>query len=338
MLTQLFSLVVLWAGSLFVIKASITTGELMSFYSVVGYFTGPVAGIIGFNRTYQDAKIAADRLFEIFELETDEADKRMELKPELIGDISFEKVSFRYGSRIEVFESLDLIIRKGEVTAIVGESGSGKSTIVSLLQNLYPLQEGHIRTGGYDLRHFTNSSVRKCISVVPQKIDLFAGTVAENIATGDFDPDSDRIIDICRKLGMVPFIEELPHGFSTWLGENGVNLSGGQRQRIAIARALYRDPQILLLDEATSSLDPASEEFVKQAVKMLREEGKTVVIIAHRLSTVAVADRVLVLDKGKIVQDGMYRELSAQDGHFREMLRHQSTALTEDVIVKKIMI
>jgi ABC-type bacteriocin transporter len=331
LVSQLFSLIILWAGSVYVIGNSITTGELLAFYSIVGYFTGPIIGIIGFNRTLQDARIAADRLFEIFDLETDEDGTKMDLSHETIGDLDFENVKFRYGTRTEVFESLNLTIRKGLVTAIVGESGSGKTTLVSLLQNLYPLQAGHIRTGGYDLRHFSNSSVRKCISVVPQRIDLFAGSVAENIAVGDFGPDMGKIMEICSKLGMVQFIEELPHGFNTYIGENGTTLSGGQRQRIAIARALYIDPEVLILDEATSSLDSASEEYVKSAVDFLRANGKTVIVIAHRLSTVSIADRIIVLEKGAVVQEGTHRELVRIEGHYKDMLRYQSAGIAERV-------
>jgi ATP-binding cassette, subfamily C, bacteriocin exporter len=330
LLTQIFMLAVLWAGSYYVIGSKITAGELLAFYSVSGYFTGPVSGIIGFNRTYQDAKIAADRLFEIFDLEIDEPNAGMELTGDLAGDIRFENVKFRYGTRTEVFDSLDLVMRRGRVTAIVGESGSGKSTIVSLLHNLYPLQSGHIRIGAHDLRHFSGRSVRKIISVVPQKIDLFAGSVIENIAVGELSPDMEKILDICRQLGMTEFIDELPAGYNTLLGENGATLSGGQRQRIAIARALYRDPEILVLDEATSSLDPASEDFVKRAVAILRKRGKTVILIAHRLSTVSVADNIIVLEKGRVVQEGSQEELSREDGRYKEMLRHQVFVLSEN--------
>jgi ABC-type bacteriocin/lantibiotic exporter with double-glycine peptidase domain len=329
LVTQLISLIILWAGAGFVIRSQITAGELLTFYSVVGYFTGPVTGIIGFNRVLQDARIAADRLFEIFDLETDEGDSKIELKPEMIKEIRFENVSFRYGTRTDVFDSLDLTIKKGQVTAVAGESGSGKSTLVSLLQNLYPLRSGKIRIGGYDLNHFTNQSLRRCITVVPQRIDLFAGNVIENIALGEHQPDMDRIMTVCEKLGMIRFIEELPHGFNTWIGENGATLSGGQRQRIAIARALYRDPEVLILDEATSSLDSVSEGYVKRAIEYLRTEGKTVIVIAHRLSTISLADHVLVLDGGRLVQQGDFNDLVINDGPFREMWRHQSIAVND---------
>jgi ATP-binding cassette, subfamily C, bacteriocin exporter len=331
LVTQLISLLILWAGAGFVIRSQITAGELLTFYSVVGYFTGPVTGIIGFNRTLQDARIAADRLFEIFDLETDEGDSKLELKPEMITDIHFENVGFRYGTRTDVFDALNLTIKRGEVTAIVGESGSGKSTLVSLLQNLYPLRSGTIRIGGFDLNHFTSQSLRRCITVVPQRIDLFAGDVTGNIALGEHEPDMERIIKVCEKLGMLRFIEELPHGFNTYIGENGATLSGGQRQRIAIARALYRDPEVLILDEATSSLDSVAEGFVKRAVEYLRNDGKTVIVIAHRLSTISLADHVIVLDAGRLVQEGGFNELVINDGPFRTMWRHQTIGVPEQV-------
>ncbi len=323
LVTQLITLLVLWTGAGFVLSALITPGELLSFYAVTGYFTGPVTGIIGFNRTLQDARIAADRLFEIFDLDTDDESGRIELKKEMVDDISFEDVRFRYGTRVEVFRSLNLKIRKGEITAIAGESGSGKSTLVSLLQNLYPLQEGHISIGRYNLLHLTNSSIRKIISVVPQKIDLFAGNIFDNIAPGEITPDTEKVMAVCEKLGMTQFVESLPNGFSTYIGENGVALSGGQRQRIAIARALYGDPEIVILDEATSSLDALAEMFVRNALKILRDEGKTVILIAHRLSTINLADSIIVLDRGEVVQNGTYRELSAAEGHFRKMYFQQ---------------
>ena len=331
LVSQLITILVLWFGAGYAIGSQITPGELLSFYSVVGYFTGPVTSLIGFNRTLQDARIAADRLFEIFDLETEDEENKIELKPEMVDDIHFENVKFRYGTRVEVFDSLSLILKKGEITAVAGESGSGKSTLVSLLQNLYPLQGGHIRIGRYDLRHITNHSLRRIVSVVPQRIDLFSGNVVDNIAVGDFNPDMTRIIEVCDKLGMTKFIEQLPNGFNTYLGENGATLSGGQQQRIAIARALYRNPEILILDEATSSLDSVAETFVQNTLRILREESRTVIVIAHRLSTIHMAQRVIMLEKGVVVQDGTLAELSVLDGPFRRMWMHQAIDINETV-------
>ena len=323
LVTQLITVVLLWVGAGFVLDTMVTPGELLSFYSVIGYFTGPVTSLIGFNRTWQDAKIAADRLFEIFDLETDDESNQIGLTREMVGDISFENVKFRYGTRVDVFDSLNLRIRAGDITAIAGESGSGKTTLVSLLQNLYPLQNGSVRIGDYDLRHINNRSLRQIVGVVPQKIDFFSGTVAENIALGEVIPDMQKIITVCGKLGMTGFIERMPNGFKTWVGENGATLSGGQKQRIAIARALYREPEVLILDEATSSLDSLAEKFVHDTVGLLKKEKKTVIIIAHRLSTLSLADRIIVLDRGSIIQDGTFDTLTKEEGLFRTMWTHQ---------------
>ena len=318
-ISRIITIVLLWVGAGFVLDNEITPGELLSFYALVGYFTSPVAGLIGMNKTVQDAVIAADRLFEIMDLEQETTQNQIELTPDKIGDIKFEKVSFRYGTRVQVFTELYLNIPKGKFTAIVGESGSGKSTLMSLLQNIYPIQSGRINIGNYDIKYFKNNSLRKLIAVVPQKIDLFAGNVIENIAIGDFEPDMQRVIDIASKLGITEFIESLPNGFETYLGENGATLSGGQRQRIAIARALYRKPEILILDEATSSLDSKSEQFVQEAICYLKELDKTVIVIAHRLSTVYHADKIIVLDNGKVIEEGKHEELILKQSYYYDL-------------------
>ncbi|KIO77686.1 peptidase C39 [Pedobacter lusitanus] len=309
LISRLLTIVLLWVGAGYVLDGNITPGELLSFYTLIGYFTGPVTSLIGMNKTVQDAVIAADRLFEIMDLERENDENQIDLTPDKIGDIHFENVSFRYGTRINVFEDLNLTIPKGKFTAIVGESGSGKSTLMSILQNIYPIQEGNVRIGSYDLKYIRNASLRQAVAVVPQKIDLFAGNVIENIAVGDYEPDMQKIIEISTQLGIIDFIETLPRGFQTYLGENGTTLSGGQRQRIAIARALYRDPEILILDEATSSLDSASEQYVQKMIDLLKANQKTVIVIAHRLSTLNNADKIIVLDKGVVVEQGTHHEL-----------------------------
>lgn len=308
--TRLFTIILLWSGSYFVINRELTPGELLSFYALIGYFTGPAASLIGANKNIQDALIAADRLFEIIDLETEASNEnKVELTPELIGDIIFNKVSFRYGTRVMVFDGLSLEIKKGESTGIVGESGSGKSTFLSLLQNLYPLKEGNITIGGLNLQYISNQSLRQIISVVPQHIDLFAGTVIENNAVGEYEPDVQKILHLSQLLGINDFIEQLPASYNSIISEHGVNLSGGQRQRIAIARALYRNPEILILDEATSSLDPVSEQKVHEALNWFKEQGKTVIIIAHRLATIKNCDQIIVLKDGKLLEQGKHDSL-----------------------------
>jgi ATP-binding cassette, subfamily C, bacteriocin exporter len=164
--------------------------------------------------------------------------------------------------------------------------------------------------------------------VVPQRIDLFSGNVVENIALGDYQPDMQRVVSLCGKLGMMPFIEELPNGFGTYLGENGACLSGGQKQRIAITRALYRDPEVLILDEATASLDPDSELFVHQTIKQLSKEGKTIIFITHRLAAVQEFDKLFVLDKGKLVEEGHHMELLEKEGKYYDMVKKQLLVTT----------
>lgn len=322
-ISRLFTIILLWSGSFFVVQREITPGELMSFYAIVGYFTGPVASLIGANREIQNALIAADRLFEIMDLEREESQNKIKMKKENMGDILFRNIAFRYGTRVEVFQNFNLKIPSGKITAIVGESGSGKSTIISLLQNMYPIQKGNIRIGEVDLKYADNKSLRELVSVVPQKIDLFAGNVIENIAVGEFVPNMERITRICGTIGILDFIEELPNGFVTYLGENGATLSGGQRQRIAIARALYKNPEILILDEATSSLDSTSENYVQKAIMGLRQQKKTIVLIAHRLSTVINADKIVVLDKGQVLEEGSHNMLYTKKGHYYHLWEQQ---------------
>ncbi len=325
---QLFTIILLWLGSGFVIAQEITPGELLSFYAIVGYFTGPLISLIGANKEIQNALIAADRLFEIFDLEQEASEQKIVLTTEKIGDIRFEKVGFSYGTRVEVFKDFDLTLKKGEITAFVGESGSGKSTLVALLQNLYPLNDGNIFIGETNLKYVEAESLRQLVAVVPQKIDLFAGNVIQNIAVGELEPDMERVLRICKDIGVLAFIEGLPDGFGTYLGENGAALSGGQKQRIAIARALYKQPEILVLDEATASLDSSSESYVQRTVDMLRQQKKTIVIIAHRLSTVVNADRIVVLEKGRVLEQGSHEVLYEKKGAYYQLWRQQLPRFT----------
>lgn len=320
---RLFTIILLWTGSYYVIDQEITPGELLSFYAIVGYFTGPVASLIGANKQIQNALIAADRLFEIMDIERESSENKIKLKKHQIGDILLKDVAFRYGTRVQVFKNLNLEFEKGKITAIVGESGSGKSTLISLLQNIYPIQKGSITIGEIDLKHIENSSLRDLVAVVPQKIDLFAGNVIDNIAVGEFAPEMERIISICKSIGIMKFVESLPNGFATYLGENGATLSGGQKQRIAIARALYKEPEILVLDEATSSLDSTSENYIQKTVQTLRDQEKTIIIIAHRLSTVINADKIVVLEKGDVIEEGGHNDLYTKKGHYFKLWEQQ---------------
>lgn len=323
MISQLLTIVLLWAGAGYVLTHQITPGELFSLYTLVAYFIGPTAALIGTNNTIQEAMIASDRLFEIMDLDSEDDRAKAIINLATIGDIHFKQVTFSYGTRGVIFEGLNLNITSGSFTAIVGESGSGKSTLAALMQNIYPIQKGHIFFGKHAIKHLDNAEIRNLISVVPQKIDLFAGHIIDNIAVGDDDPDLDRIINICTQLGIISFIEGLPNGFQTQLGENGAMLSGGQKQRIAIARALYRDPEVLILDEATSSLDSAAEQHVLQTIDLLLEQQKTIIIIAHRLSAIYKADKIIVLAQGKVVEEGSHAEMILANGPYCKLWQQQ---------------
>lgn len=322
------TIAVLWYGSIQVIDREMTAGTLMVFYSLINYVVSPIGTLISSNQTIQDALIAADRLFQIMDLEREqENEQKIRLKSDMIGDIHFENVTFRYGSRKEVFNGLNLTIEQGKTTAILGESGSGKTTLVSLLQHIYPIQSGRICIGEHDVAQIDNKSLRRRIGTVPQQIELFAGNIIENIAIGDLQPDMTRITALVEQLGLRSFIERLPNGYLTYIGEHGASLSGGERQRLAIARALYKQPDILIFDEATSSLDSISENHVKQTLEALAQEGKTIIVIAHRLSTVKDADRIVVIDKGKVVESGTHQELFDTGGLYNRLWNEQFNIL-----------
>ena len=329
-LSRVFTIIILWIGTYYVVDNTITPGELLSFYAIIGYFTAPVTQLIGLNKIIQNALIAADRLFEIMDLERENDENKITFSKEMIGDIRFENISFSYGSRVDVFENFSLVIQKSKMTAIIGESGSGKTTIVSLLQKLYPLKTGKIVVGNHNIECFDNVSLRNMVASVPQQLNLFAGNVVENIALGEFNPDMERIVSICTQLGMIDFIEKLPAGFNTYIGENGASLSGGQKQRLAIARALYKNPEILILDEATSALDSESEQFVQTTIDNLRNEGKTIIIIAHRLSTVVNADEIVVLENGNLLEHGSHSKLYKSKGKYWEMWQKQLPVFMND--------
>ena len=320
---------VLWIGSNLVINQTLTPGSLMIFYSQIGYVLSPIGSLISSNQTIQDAQIAADRLFQILDLETENTDvsTKVKMEPDMVGDIVFDGVSFRYGSRKQVFSSLSLVIPKGKTTAVVGESGSGKTTLVSLLQHIYPIQAGRISIGQYDIAMISNESLRRFIGIVPQKVELFSGTLLSNICLGNLQPDMRRVLDIITQLGLKDFVDALPKGLDTMVSEQGTTFSGGERQRIAIARALYKQPEVLIFDEATSSLDSISERFVKETLHALAAQGKTIIVIAHRLSTIKDADRIVVIDKGEVAECGTHSELIAQNGVFQRLWYAQNNVI-----------
>jgi subfamily B ATP-binding cassette protein MsbA len=313
------SIVVLWYGGHLVAAGDLTAGQLVAFLLYMNMVAGPVGMLAGQWTAIQQAFGAADRIFALLDTEAEIRD-RPDAKPigHVRGEIEFDRVSFRYGDGPLVFEDLSTSFREGETTALVGPSGAGKTTLVNLVGRFYDPVEGRVCVDGRDIREVTVRSLREQIAVVPQEPILFGDTIRENIRYGRLDATDADIEDAARAANATEFISRMPKGIETIVGERGVRLSVGQRQRIAIARAILRDGRILLLDEATSSLDNESEFLVQQALDRLMR-GRTTIVIAHRLSTVERADRILVLDKGRIVEEGTHAQLLATGGLYHRL-------------------
>lgn len=275
------------------------------------------------NMMYQQTMAGAQRIFELLDTHSDmPEDPDGVVLQDVQGRVEFDKVSFQYNPDEPVLDEVSLSINPGEILAIVGPSGAGKSTIADLIPRFYDVTGGRVLVEGHDVRHINTRSLREQIAMVPQETILFSGTIADNISYGRPGASVDEIEVAARSANAHEFIQGLPNGYQTVLGEGGVGLSGGQRQRIAIARALLKDPKILILDEATSSLDAASEGIVQEALDRLMR-GRSTLVIAHRLSTVTSADRILVMDRGRVVEDGSFEQLVACGGLFAQLYRTQ---------------
>ncbi|MBP5520321.1 MAG: peptidase domain-containing ABC transporter [Treponema sp.] len=313
-------ILVYWIGCSAIIGGTMSFGTLITFNSLLGYFTGPLFRLINIQNQVQEALVAAERVGEILELEKEKDSSIQYMKPaKIAGHIKFENVTFAYGSRHPVYEKLNLEIPAGSWTAFVGPSGSGKSTFVKLILKFYEPNEGRIILDGNDIRDIDISYLRSKIGYVPQDIFLFSGTIRENIALHNPDASLEDIIEAAKKAGADEFIEKLPKRYETVLGEHGGGLSGGEKQRLALARALLGNPTLIILDEATSSLDTVSEMEIHKVIRQLKNHKISVILIAHRLTTVTGCDKIFVMKDGKIVEHGNHIQLLNEHGLYSEM-------------------
>jgi ATP-binding cassette subfamily B protein len=320
---RLIQMVVMVAGSYLVLKGELSAGGFVGFLLLVGVFFRPIEKINSVIETYPKGIAGFKRYMTFLDTCPDIADRPGARDVgKLKGDIQYKNVEFGYAAERSILKGLDLTIRAGETIAFVGPSGAGKTTICSLLPRFYEVDGGAITIDGIDIRDMTLRSLRSQIGIVQQDVFLFAGTIRENIAYGRLEATEGEILEAARRARLDEVIASLPAGLDTIIGERGVKLSGGQKQRLAIARIFLKNPPILILDEATSALDTETERAIQQALAEL-SKGRTTLVIAHRLATIVNADRIAVIDRGVIVEQGDHKELLAANGIYKRLSEAQ---------------
>lgn len=329
-----FGICILWFGGSLVLKGELSMGELISFNALLAYFIEPVGRLINLQPQLQEAIVASDRLGEILDLELEKSSEE-DVRPDtLFGAITLENVNFAYGLRENVLNDINISIQPGEKIALVGESGSGKTTIAKLLMGFYDVKEGNIVLNNNNINTINKEVLRSKISYISQHPFFFSGTIKENLEFADEEVTQDRMVDACKKAQIHDYIQSQPYGYKTPLEEKGANLSGGQRQRLAIARALIRKPEILIMDEATSNLDSITESAIQSTLEECTKDVTTI-IIAHRLSTIKKCDKIYVMDKGRIIEEGSHKELLNKKGYYFRLWSEQCLSEEEASILNQ---
>jgi subfamily B ATP-binding cassette protein MsbA len=313
---------IVWYGGMEIINGNLSLPQLISFATALAIMTDPGNTLSKGYSVLQQGMASVKRVFEVVDIQpTIKDEKNATPLPKVQGKVEFQNISFAYEEE-EVLKNIDLSVEPGEIIALVGRTGAGKSTLMTLLLRFYDPSSGRITVDGYEIKEVKLESLRNQIAVVPQEISLFRGTIKDNIAYGRSNAKEEEIIAAAKLANAHNFIENLPMKYETQVGERGTKLSGGERQRVAIARAILRDPRILILDEATSSLDAETEALIREALERLMK-GRTTFIIAHRLYTIEKADRIIVIDDGKIVETGPHAELLAKGGLYKRLYEIQ---------------
>lgn len=320
--TDIFNVVVLIVGGLFLYKGKINLGDYSAFVISINMFVYPVLNLIGFMEQYQNGVTGFERFTDIMDAEPEKDSENAVDAGVLSGQIEFKNVSYAYDGENDVLENVNFTVNKGEKFALVGPSGGGKTTICHLIPHFYNVTDGEIFIDGKEIHTFTMESLRRNIGIVQQDVYLFNASVKDNILYGRLNATDEEVIEAAKKASIHDYIMSLPKGYDTQIGERGVRLSGGQKQRLSIARVFLKNPPILILDEATSALDNSTEILIQKALDSLCE-GRTTLIVAHRLSTVKSADKIAVIDDGKIKEYGTHEQLISENGLYSELYKLQ---------------
>ena len=328
-ITDFFNVLIILGGGLFLYFGKMQIVDITTFIVSISLFISPINQVINFTEQFQNGSTGFQRFIEIMDEKEEEQNENAEILDNVRGDIEFKNVSFSYNEGETIIDNISFKIDAGETIALIGPTGGGKTTICHLIPRFYNLNSGDILIDGKSISKFSLESLRKHIGIVQQDVFLFNGTIKENILYGKLDASDEEVIDAARRANILDFINSLPNGFETNIGERGVKLSGGQKQRLSIARAFLKNPEILILDEATSALDNTTELLIQNSLNEL-SKGRTTLVVAHRLSTIKNANEIMVVSNGKIVERGDHEHLMSEDGIYKSLYMLQFKNVSEN--------